>query len=95
MKLTASDLARSGPWFFAFKISEYAYREIKFSKHRTLEAAERRAHVRFSPHANQSVYADKTPMVFHGVLTLEEWAKECDYEIDWKAQVLTWRGKAP
>jgi hypothetical protein len=73
--------------YFGFQINEYRWRKIRFTRHFTREAAEKKHRSHFR-HEVDPVSADVDPMVIEGREALEKWAEECGYRIDWTAGFL-------
>jgi hypothetical protein len=91
-KKTAADFAKGGPkggWYFGLHLNEYAYRRVRFTKHKTRDLAEKK-HSPYFKNEESPVSQDFSTYVFQGVQELESWAKECNYSIDWDEMLLTY-----
>lgn len=69
--------------FFAFAINEYRWQRVRFTRHFSRTAAERRHRVRFTAYEDP-VSADLSVIILEGRDALERWAEECNYDIDWR-----------
>jgi hypothetical protein len=78
--------------YFGFAINEFRYRRVKFTRSYTREAAERRNRVVFR-HEIDPVSADLEVIIIKGRKEFEDWAKECNYEIDWVNKYLIYKGE--
>jgi hypothetical protein len=95
MRMKKQKIAVSKPnkiVYVAFRINEYQYRHITFTKHLTRDKAERKANNFYFRNEESSVRDDLTPMVMTED-ELRHWVVECNYELNWKERTMIYKGE--